>query len=243
MAKTSTAVAPATPITRNTGLMATFAAKYNVDADKMKATLKATCFRAQQGRPEVSDEQLMALVIVSNQYGLNPFTKEIYAFPDKGGGIVPVVSIDGWIRIINERPELEALEFTDAPEVDGVASLAWIETSITRKDRSRPIKVREYFAECARGTDPWKSHPRRMLRHKSLIQCARVAFGFAGIYDDDEAQRIVEAIDVTPPNAKPKTSAPRAVDTPPETIDQQPTGSLASEDLTPPDEDEAGARG
>ncbi|EEW4602325.1 phage recombination protein Bet, partial [Escherichia coli] len=36
------------------------------------------------------------------------------------------------------------------------------------------------------------SHPKRMLRHKAMIQCARLAFGFAGIYDNDEAERIVE---------------------------------------------------
>lgn len=34
--------------------------------------------------------------------------------------------------------------------------------------------------------------PKRMLRHKAMIQCARLAFGFAGIYDKDEAERIVE---------------------------------------------------
>jgi hypothetical protein len=49
------------------------------------------------------------------------------------------------------------------------------------------------MSEVNRGTQPWKSHPRRMLRHKALIQCARIAFGFAGIYDEDEAERIVEA--------------------------------------------------
>jgi hypothetical protein len=36
-----------------------------------------------------------------------------------------------------------------------------------------------------------------MLRHKAMIQCARLAFGFVGIYDQDEAERIV--VDVTPP--------------------------------------------
>jgi len=30
------------------------------------------------------------------------------------------------------------------------------------------------------------------LRHKTMIQCARLAFGFAGIYDQDEAERIIE---------------------------------------------------
>ena len=32
--------------------------------------------------------------------------------------------------------------------------------------------------------------PRRMLRHKALIQGARIAFGFSGIYDEDEARDI-----------------------------------------------------
>jgi hypothetical protein len=31
-----------------------------------------------------------------------------------------------------------------------------------------------------------------MLRHKAMIQCARIAFGFGGIFDQDEAERIVE---------------------------------------------------
>jgi len=32
-----------------------------------------------------------------------------------------------------------------------------------------------------------------MLRHKAMIQCARLAFGYGGIYDQDEAERIVDA--------------------------------------------------
>src|SRR5579859_2161678 len=35
----------------------------------------------------------------------------------------------------------------------------------------------------------------RMLRHKAIIQCSRIAFGFSGIMDPDEAEKI---IDVTP---------------------------------------------
>lgn len=53
------------------------------------------------------------------------------------------------------------------------------------------------MSECRRANvGPWASHPRRMLRHKAMIQCARLAFGFGGIYDQDEAERIVEK-DVT----------------------------------------------
>lgn len=193
-------------------LVTKFAAKYSVDPEKMLSTLKATAFKTGGNTPEVTNEQLMSLMIVADQYQLNPFTKEIFAFPDQKGGVVPVVSIDGWLRIINERPELESIEFDYAPTESPEEIPAWIACTITRKDRAKPVVVREYFAECKRNTAPWGSHPRRMLRHKALIQSARVAFGFAGIYDPDEAERIATAIDVTPVRVetKPKTETPRA---------------------------------
>ena len=143
-------------------------------------TLKATAFKGQ-----VSDAQMTALMVVANQYALNPWTKEIYAFPDKNNGIVPVVGVDGWSRIINSHPQFDGIEF----EQDDQSCTC----VIFRKDRNRPIKVTEWMAECKRGTGPWQSHPKRMLRHKAMIQCARLAFGYGGIYDQDEAERIVES--------------------------------------------------
>lgn len=143
-------------------------------------TLKATAFKGQ-----VTDAQMTALLVVANQYSLNPWTKEIYAFPDKSNGIVPIVGVDGWARIINSHPQFDGMDFEQDDE-----SCTCI---IYRKDRSRPIRITEYMAECKRGAGPWQSHPKRMLRHKAMIQCARIAFGFTGIYDEDEAQRINEA--------------------------------------------------
>ena len=204
----STTVTIAEARTQRSSLLAKMAAKYNVDADKMLDTLKATAFKGDKDKP-VTNEQMMALLVVADQYNLNPWLKEIYAFPDtQRGGIVPVVGVDGWIRMINERPELVSLEFS-YPEVAADELLPWVECIIVRKDRALPIRVREYMDECKRNTGPWTSHPRRMLRHKALIQCARIAFGFGGIYDPDEAERIRDAIDVTPTHAKPKTEAPK----------------------------------
>lgn len=147
--------------------------------DELVNVLKATAFKGQ-----VSDAQMTALLIVANQYGLNPWTKEIYAFPDKNNGIVPVVGVDGWSRIINEHPQFDGMEFKLDDE-----SCTCI---IYRKDRSHPTSVTEYMSECKRGAGPWLSHPKRMLRHKAMIQCARLAFGFVGIFDKDEAERIAE---------------------------------------------------
>lgn len=163
--------------------------RFGVDPGKLMATLKATCFNV--ANKEVSNEQMMALLVVADQYKLNPFTKEIFAFPDRSG-IVPVVSVDGWSRIINGHPQFDGMDFEYSEDAGACTCI------IHRKDRGHPIRVTEYMAEVKRDTAPWKSHPRRMLRHKTLIQCARIAFGFAGIYDEDEAERIVEAQAVDP---------------------------------------------
>ena len=164
-----------------TTLTRTLATKLDMgDGAELIDTLKATAFKGQ-----VSDAQMTALLVVANQYALNPWTKEIYAFPDKNNGIVPVVGVDGWSRIINSHPQFDGIDFEQDSE-----SCTCI---IYRKDRSHPIKVTEWMAECKRGTGPWQSHPRRMLRHKAMIQCARLAFGYGGIYDQDEAERIVDA--------------------------------------------------
>lgn len=162
------------------------AGKFSVEPDKLLNTLKQTVFKG------ASNEELMALAVVANTYGLNPFTKELYAFPAKGGGIVPVVSVDGWLRMINDHPQFDGIEYADEHNDNG--ELVSCTAIIYRKDRGHPTKVTEYIAECFRNTDPWKMK-HRMLRHKATIQCARVAFGFSGIVDEDEGERIR---DVTP---------------------------------------------
>lgn len=192
-------------------LIAKFANKFGVDQGQLTSILKATCFKvpSKKNEPpaEVSNEQMAALLIVADQYGLNPFTKEIYAFPDKGKGIVPIVGVDGWTRIMNEHPQFDGLEFNYSEDIvkiddDAKPCPKWIEVVIYRKDRSRPIIVREYLEECYRAAfkgqygkieGPWQTHTSRFLRHKALIQGARIAFGFSGIYEDDEAERIANA--------------------------------------------------
>ena len=195
-------------------LIAKIADRYSVDAEKMMATLKATAFR-QRDNKEISNEQMMALMVVADQYELNPFTKEIFAFPDKSG-IVPVVSVDGWSRIINENPAMDGIEFRYSEGTKlhkGKTVHDWIECVISRKDRTNPIVVREFFDEVVRELNyqtPWDTHPNRMHRHKTLIQCARVAFGFAGIYDQDEAERIIEMGEAQVVNSTP-TAPPSAL--------------------------------
>lgn len=148
--------------------------------DGLLDVLKNTAFKS-----NANNDQMTALLIVANQYSLNPWTKEIYAYPDKNNGIVPIVGVDGWSRILNSHAQYDGIDFI---QDDNSCTC-----KIYRKDRNHPTVITEYMSECKRDTfGPWKSHPKRMLRHKAMIQCARLAFGFAGIYDQDEAERIIE---------------------------------------------------
>jgi phage recombination protein Bet len=182
------------------------AEKFGIDPDNMMKSLRATAFNA----PNISNEQLVALCVVSEQYGLNPWLKEIYAYPAKGGGIIPVVGVDGWARIINSNPAFDGMDFDQTDES--------CTCTIHRKDRSHPVRVTEWMSECRKeGIGPWMTHPKRMLRHKAMIQCARIAFGFAGIYDPDEAERVVEGEVIREESKRRSTSTAQVV------VDEQQT--------------------
>lgn len=157
------------------------ATRYGMEPGAFEATLRATVVPK-----DCSREQFAAFLLVAKEYGLNPITREIFAFPSRGGGIQPIVSIDGWLNIMNSHPQMDGLEFDD--HFDG-SKLVAVTARIWRKDRAKPTTVTEYMDECKRNTDTWKQWPARMLRHKAAIQCARYAFGFAGIMDPDEYER------------------------------------------------------
>lgn len=142
------------------------------------------------GGRQVTNDQFVSFLAVANEYKLNPLVKEIYAFPAKGGGIQPIVSIDGWLKIINSNPDFNGMTFQDHREGGRLVSVT---CRIYKKGIEHPIEVTEYMDECARSTDTWKNWPSRMLRHKATIQAGRYAFGISGIIDPDEAERFKDA--------------------------------------------------
>ncbi len=169
-------------------VMLAMAERYGMDHKAFESTLMATVMPADA---QVSREQVAAFLLVAKQYDLNPFTREIFAFPAKRGGIQPIVSVDGWLKLINSHPQFDGMTFVDQRLESG--ELESVTCKIYRKDRAHPVEVTEYMRECKRGTDPWKQWPARMLRHKTAIQAARYAFGFSGIMEPDEAERMADA--------------------------------------------------
>jgi phage recombination protein Bet len=160
------------------------AERYGMEPDAFEATLRATIIPK-----DSTKEQFAAFLLVAKEYNLNPMTKEIYAFPSKGGGIQPIVSIDGWINLANSHPMFDGMEFDDHV-VNG--ELLSITAVVYRRDRRHPVKVTEYMHECKGTSEPWRKWPSRMLRHKAAIQCIRYAFGFSGIMEPDEFDRMIE---------------------------------------------------
>ena len=185
-----------TELTTPKSAISLMADRLHISQQRLVETLKATVFKTCK-----TDEQFAALMIVANEYQLNPLTKEIYAFPGKGGDVVPIVSIDGWLRIINSHSQFDGMDEEFSPDGE------WCKVTIYRKDRTRPIVHTEFLSECQRNTEPWKQHTRRMLKWKTIIQAGRIAFGFGGIYDEDEGREVAGMREATGRVVEPETPA------------------------------------
>jgi hypothetical protein len=139
-----------------------------------------------------TEADLLRLLLTAERMGLDPLNNEVYAAQggeDPTSPVLLVVSLGGWARILNSDPAFDGMHFTESQSTtDGVPD--WIECTIHRKDRGVPTTVREYLCEVRGDQGAWLTHPRRMLRHKAMVQCARVCFGLVGIHDPDEAARV-----------------------------------------------------
>ena len=145
-----------------------------------------------------TESDLERLLLTCERLKLDPLGREVYCteaqdaaaeVSAQGRPAIVVVALDGWCRIINSHPQFDGMSFEESAErEDGLP--IWIECSMHRKDRRVATTVREYMCENRADQSAWLTHPRRMLRHKALVQCARLCFGLSGIYDPDEAQRI-----------------------------------------------------
>lgn len=173
-------------------LIARLATKFGVEPGKLLKCLTAQVFKQADGAMP-TNEELMVLLLVCENYNLNPFNREIFAFRGKGGDIVPVVSLDGWARIVRSQKDFNGMRFefsTTTVRVPGYPGdlPEYVTCSMRLKGIEDPITIQEYMVECFSERSPvWKKWPRRMLRTRSFIQCARLAFSLTGLYDEGDA--------------------------------------------------------
>ena len=128
-----------------------------------------------QNTPE--EVQINALRLIT-KHALDPFTDEISIHNYEDGHWQAFITIDGWAKLINSHPAFNGISFVESEEiVNGLP--VWMKCIIYRKDRAAPIEVKEYLSEIQTEHSIWKDMPRRMLRHRVIAQCARLAFGIS----------------------------------------------------------------
>jgi phage recombination protein Bet len=174
-------------------LINALAKQYDMDPAEFYRVIRATVMPR-----EATQEQTAAFLMIAKQYNLSPLLKEIHAFSNRrSGGIVPMISIDGWATLVNRQPQYDGVEF--GYEQDDRNRIISCTCTMWRKDRSHPTVVTEFLSECFKeGSEAWKTAPARMIRHRAYIQAARLTFGLSTAWDEENAPYQEGIVDITP---------------------------------------------
>ena len=149
------------------------ALKHAAQAIGMTPASLTTWFSQYPQLSEVSQETCLHLIA---EYRLNPRADELDLVQFEEGRWQVFITVNGWAKLINAHPAFCGIEFSEASELDQGVPL-WMGCTIYRTDRVKPIVVKEYFSEMKTEHVAWQQMPRRMLRHRAMQQCARLAFG------------------------------------------------------------------
>ena len=121
-------------------------------------------------------QTLLTLLRLARANNLDPLKEEVALALYEDCHWQAYITVEGYSKILNSHPAFDGISFTESPEkTNGIP--IWMECTIYRKDRSLPIVVREYFEEVKGEQAIWQRMPRRMLRHRVMQQCARLAVG------------------------------------------------------------------
>lgn len=117
---------------------------------------------------------LLSLLRLARTYDLDPLKEEVSLALYDDSHWQAYITVEGYSKLLNKHPAFDGITFNQSEEhANGIP--VWMECTIYRKDRSRPIVVREYFEEVKREQAVWQKMPRRMLRYRVMQQCARIA--------------------------------------------------------------------
>ena len=227
MVKKSTAISTSTSIdtTQTSNIPLTDSTKSSIDAlDQLIKKEVVTCasllgLEAQELRAWIDHQirapkqSLLHLLRTCKEQGLNPLQEEVQLV-QYGQQWQVIISVDGWLKLIHKHPQFAGVSFTQSLD-DSNGLPIWMECTIYRYDHHIPTTVREYLAEVQQEGELWQKMPRRMLRHRTLQQCARVALGVgclnssdaSGHTDNADISDTLEAMGtssrVVTPNTKP----------------------------------------
>jgi len=179
-----------------------------IEKGMMLDTLKAQCFKGK--RPEeVSDAQLAAFVSTANALQVNPLLPGfLYAYPERNGGITPILGPDGVFKKLDEfiaSGKLRGYECEVKMGADGKPVSA--HAIIHRTGDQIPAKYDAYYSEWAVTSNPnWQARPRHMLWVRAIKQAARQVIH--GLPMDADEYEIQQMQNVTPEAEAPKVDRP-----------------------------------
>lgn len=123
-------------------------------------------------------QTLLSLLRLARANGLDPLKEEVALALYDDTRWQAYITVEGYSKILNNHPAFDGIVFSQSEEGPNGIPI-WMECTIYRKDRSVPIVVREYFEEVKSDQAIWQKMPRRMLRHRVMQQCARLALGYS----------------------------------------------------------------
>ena len=132
--------------------------------------------------PNLTPYTQIQLLRMATKYQLDPLSDEIGVM-ETNEGYQAFITIDGWVKLINSHEQYAGMSLREAliENSSNIQDPTWMECTIYRHDRILPIVVKEYLDEVKTDHPSWQQMPRRMLRHRVIQQCARLAFGISQI--------------------------------------------------------------
>ncbi len=119
---------------------------------------------------------------LADRLGLDPLERDLIALEQRGhypASVAYMITLDGWVKLLHRHPRFRGLSFEEGP-IDEHGLPLWQSCSLYWEGFECPWVVREWASEHRSLHESWLNHPRRMLRHKALTQCARLALGVGG---------------------------------------------------------------
>ena len=121
---------------------------------------------------------------LADRLGLDPLERDLIALQQKDPfppTLAFMITLDGWVKLLHRHPRFRGLSFEEGPTDEHGLPL-WVACTVFWEGFACPWVVREWASEHRSLHESWLNHPRRMLRHKALTQCARLALGIGGGY-------------------------------------------------------------
>lgn len=175
---------------------------YQVNGEEVKLSPKIIRDFLVSGNGNVTDQEITMFLQLCRYQKLNPFLNEAYLVKFGSQPASLIVSKEAFMKRAESHPQYGGLEAGiivarngEMIDLEGAVKLpdddligAW--TSVHRKDRERPIKVRIAFAEFSKGQATWKQQPMNMIRKSAVVNALREAFpeALGAMYTEDDAQ-------------------------------------------------------